>query len=360
MKNLFSIGYLWIFTFNLLLSTTFAIAQDNATANLADANTSTISKSIFDKLEASAAIKVTLESNFAKLIDEKNEDKYQPAIFSFTDEDGTEFRKAVKIKARGRFRRKVCDFPPLKIKFREDDLTGEGLNPEHKTYKLVSHCMEEESESESVLKEYLAYKLFNELTPKSFRVKLLEITYLDADVSKKPMVRYAFLIENTKEMAMRLNGEEIEEYNVDLSVMESSDRQVLGMFQFMIGNTDWKPKMMHNIKIVKSARDNRIMMIPYDFDFAGMVKTSYARPNPDYKQVSVEQRIFMDKVENLEHLEEMIRYFKKQKEPLFNVVKNLELLDKKSKREVMQYLKSFFNILNNPASCAEAFVGENL
>lgn len=360
MKNLISTGHRWIFTFQLLLSTTIVFAQENAAAHLADTGVATISKSIFDKMEASASIKVTLESNFAKLIDEKNEDKYQPAIFSFTDEDGTTFRKAVKIKARGRFRRKVCDFPPLKIKFRKDDLIGEGLNPEHKTYKLVSHCMEDKSESESVLKEYLAYKIFNELTPRSFRVKLLEITYLDADVNKKPMVRYAFLIENTDEMAMRLNGEELEEYNVDLTALEPRDRQVFSMFQFMIGNTDWKPKMMHNIKIVKSSGDNRIMMIPYDFDFAGIVNTAYARPNPDFKQVSVEQRIFMDKVENMEQLDEMIRYFIKQKEPLFDVVKNLELLDKKSKREVVQYLRSFFNILYDPASCEEAFVGENL
>ena len=81
-------------------------------------------------------------------------------------------------------------------------------------------------------------------------------------------------------------------------------------------------------------------MVPYDFDFAGLVNTSYAKPNPDFKQVSVKQRIYMDKEKNLEELSDIIRYFKKHKEGLFDIVRDTKELNKKNKKEILQYLRT--------------------
>ena len=76
------------------------------------------------------------------------------------------------------------------------------------------------------------------------------MTYVDPYSKEEPIVRFGFIIENTKEMSDRLKGDEIEEYNMGLNAMSDRDRHVFSMFQFMIGNTDWKTNMMHNIKIV--------------------------------------------------------------------------------------------------------------
>ncbi len=316
--------------------------------------------SIFDDLKVEPNLSITLESDFTRLIENKKEGKYQPAVMTYINSDGEIFQKALKIKARGKFRRKICDFPPLKLKFYKDDLTEDGFSPTYKSFKLVTHCLDSEGDKQNVLREFLAYKLFNKLTTQAFEVKLVEITYVNSSGDGAPETRFGFLIENTKEMSDRLGGDEIEEYNLDLNVMEGRDRHLFSMFQFMIGNTDWKTNMIHNIKIVKSDDGKETMMIPYDFDFAGLVNTSYARPNADYKQVSVRQRIYMDKVKNLEELSEIIRYFKKHKDGLFDVVKNTDQLNKKNKKDMLKYLNSFYDILDSNQQSRHAFVNKSL
>lgn len=364
MKNFRLTFHALIFTFYLLFSGSLLFAQDSIAAlkvnNIAVSAPTENTESIFDELEKEDHLKITLEADFTKLIEKKNEDKYQQAVMSYTNEEGVLVKTALKIKARGKFRRNVCDFPPLKLKFYEDNLAVAGFNPDYESLKLVTHCIDTEEEKQIVLKEYLAYKLYNHLTPRSFQVKLVEITYVDSLNGEAPVVRYGFLIENNDEMMDRIGGDEIEEFNVGLDSVELRDRQVFSMFQFMIGNTDWKPHMRHNVKIIKSDDGNKTIMVPYDFDFAGIVNSSYARPNPDFRQVSILDRIYMDKVNNIEELDEVIRYFKKQKNELFEIVKNTEGLEKKNKREVLQYLRSFYNILDDRELSRQAFVNDTL
>ena len=363
MKKFLSSKFLFVLLFCLLTNSFFLFAQDSVSAFEASTILTDYDKSdmsIFDDLEDEPQLKIKLESNFSNLIENKNEDKYQPAVMTYTTSEGEIFQKALRIKARGRFRKKICDFPPLKLKFDKEDLVEEGYAPKYKSLKLVTHCLDSEQERQNVIKEYLAYKMYNQLTPQSFEVKLVEVTYIDPSRDEDPIVRFGFIIENTKEMSDRLRGDEIEEYNMGLSVMDDRDRHVFSMFQFMIGNTDWKTNMMHNIKIVKSDDGKEITMVPYDFDFAGIVNTSYARPNPDYKQVSVTQRVYMDKVKSLDELNEIIRFFKKHKKSMFDMVENMTELDKKNKKEVIQYLKSFYNILGNSNQSKMAFVSESL
>jgi hypothetical protein len=68
----------------------------------------------------------------------------------------------------------------------------------------------------------------------------------------------------------------------------------------------------------------------------------------------------MDKVSKLEELDEIIRYFKKHKEGLFDIVKNMEGLNKKNKKDVLQYLKSFYEIIDSPEQSRLAFVSDSL
>ena len=299
MKNFITFRNKWILALNFLFVVSILSAQGSFASTTVKPDSSILpenSKSIFDELKGEEELKITLESNFTKLVETKNDDKYQPAILSYINEEGFQIQTALKIKARGKFRRRVCDFPPIKLKFYKDDLSDAGFSTSYKSIKLVTHCMDSEEDKQNVIKEYLAYKLLNQLTSESFEVKLVEITYVDYSTDEEPIVRYGFLIENTKEMSDRLVGDEIEKYNMELKALNSNDRMIFSMFQFMIGNTDWKTNIMHNIKIVESDDDKEIMMVPYDFDFAGLVNASYAKPNPDYSQVSVRQRIYMDKV----------------------------------------------------------------
>ena len=67
------------------------------------------------------------------------------------------------------------------------------------------------------------------------------------------------------------------------------------LFQYSIGNTDRSIPGRHNIQMVKS-KDSTIskpFVIPYDFDYAGIVNTSYAVPDKNLGIESVTERVCM-------------------------------------------------------------------
>ncbi|NJK98032.1 MAG: hypothetical protein HC905_26785 [Bacteroidales bacterium] len=87
----------------------------------------------------------------------------------------------IKLSKRGHFRKfpNICDFPPLRIHFKEKEVVGtefEGL----KKIKIVTHCQNNDSAFDQyVVQEYLIYKAYNLLTEHSFRVRLARIRYVD-------------------------------------------------------------------------------------------------------------------------------------------------------------------------------------
>ena len=69
------------------------------------------------------------------------------------------------------------------------------------------------------------------------------------------------------------------------------------VFEYLIGNTDWdafkkaadQETCCHNLKVVGQMA-GPVFPIPYDFDFAGMVDTRYATPDPSLGMRNVRQR----------------------------------------------------------------------
>ena len=73
----------------------------------------------------------------------------------------------------------ICDFPPLRVDFTAPAPTG-SLFEHQKNLKLVTHCRRDAAFQQKLLLEYSAYRLFNLMTPQSFRARLANIDYLDA------------------------------------------------------------------------------------------------------------------------------------------------------------------------------------
>ena len=98
------------------------------------------------------------------------------------------------------------DFPPLRLNFKRDNTEGTLFEGQNKL-KLVAHCQDaEEQYKEYVVREYLVYKAYQLLTDKSFRVRLLKMTYVDKANEDKKMEKYGFLIESDEMLAARLEG----------------------------------------------------------------------------------------------------------------------------------------------------------
>jgi hypothetical protein len=299
-------------------------------------------KTIFQDLNQTDLLEITIETDLTELIENRYRDEYQPATISYKDNDGAEVNYEIKLRPRGKFRRKTCDFPPVKIKFPKKQIMSEGY-AEHNDFKLVTHCLDSKFEgNENVMKEFLGYKIFNELTDKSFRVQAVRIVYKDTAGKYGKKKRYGFLIEDTDEMAERLGGEVCECMNTDKSKLHQEAENLMSVFQYMIGNADWDEAMSRNLKMVQTP-DGTIIPVPYDFDFSGLVNAEYARPNPDYGMTAVTDRVFLGQKTESQILGSNIFLLKQKKKDIYKLVRTFKHLSIEGKEGIIQYLDSFYD-----------------
>ena len=298
--------------------------------------------SFFDRLSLPQVSNVTLTLDLDQILAEnKYNDNYTPATFSHSGENWD-----VDVKVRGRYRRRVCDFPPLRIKFSKDMLEAAGLE-RHNKFKLVTHCSDTFDAKDNVLREQLAYELFALVNGDGYRTQVVNITYQDID-SDVRIERVGILIEDTDEMANRLGGEECDEcFNLAQNDFRSNALETTAMFQYMIGNADWSARMQRNVKFVQLQAGGRFIAVPYDFDFAGMVDTEYAVPNPDLSQTDVKQRFFQWDFEATPDLQPTIDYFLTKEDAIMDHIENYTLLSKRSRRQVANYIGEFFESLRD-------------
>jgi hypothetical protein len=156
---------------------------------------------------------------------------------------------------------------------------------------LTTHCRDRDSYEQYVLKEYLAYRIYNLLTDESLRVRLARITYRDAADPDDRTTRFAFFTEHFDSLALRRGARVSTASAVDLAYVDPRQLATMALFQYMIGNTDWSAIHGHNTVALRGI-DGAISVVPYDFDFSGLVDSEYAGPPPELPIRSVRQRLF--------------------------------------------------------------------
>ncbi len=302
---------------------------------------------IFDRLICDKYAEITVKTDLAYLVEnKKTSDEYLEGTFSYETEEKVEHTLPVKIKCRGRYRRVKCDFPPLKLKFKKDDLADNGMN-EFNELKLVTHCVNEKEKSRDlILREYATYKLYNILTPASFRVQLVRVTYVNTKKKPKKIKGWGILIEDSDELAHRMNGEKFEKMGVKPELFNAEQEKISSIFNFMVGNTDWSLQMARNVEFIKFSETD-ISAVSYDFDFAGLVDAPYAVPNSIIGQKNLQDRVYLGNETTLEELQPYFKYFLGKKEELLKTVDEFVMLGSESKEFMTAYLNDFFDIIEN-------------
>lgn len=300
-------------------------------------------QSIFDLIDQNSIIEGSLETDFSGLIDNKlKTTDYYEGIFSFSDEAGKRNEFPVKVKARGKFRRKTCEFPPLKLKFKKDHLLSSGLDTFNKM-KLVTHCLDDLSQDASNLeKEFLAYKIFNELTAKSFRVQLIKMKYLDASGKRNPINSFAFLIEEDEQVADRLGGELCDCYGQPQERFDTKEVAKVALFNYMIGNPDYDFNRAKNLKMIKDA-SGQITAIPYDFDFSGFVFPPYL----NIENMKGTERDYKGFDLTAEDEMEIKDFFFSKKEVILQMISDFEYSSRNEKVDMKRYIKAFYSELRH-------------
>ena len=314
---------------------------------------------IFDALNFQEVVEVNLEMDINAIISDRRNVEKHPAIFSFLDENGNQQTWNIKVNLRGKFRRSKCaEMPPLKLNFKKSDLKEKGF-ASFDDFKLVTQCVEdEEIAKELLLKEYLAYKLFNQLSEESFRVQLLKINYIDSK-SNDVKNHWAFLIEDTAQMRNRLSAEKVSNsLNNKSKNFDAFSMKKMALFQYMIGNLDYDIAAARNIKLVKKA--DKLVAIPYDFDFSFFVNAPYLTVGPQFKVTTISDRVYLGFEEDLKNIEAVKDLFQKKKNSLYKIVRRFKWLDRKERSKILFYLDTFFDNINTIHSMPRPMlVGEN-
>lgn len=301
-------------------------------------------KSIFDLMNYQEVVNVTLELDLAKFQNDRRDEEYHVAGLWFEDAEGREQAWRLKVKLRGKFRRMNCVMPPLKLNFKKGELAVAGLS-QFDDMKLVTHCTDDPQEAKRLLaKEYLAYKMYNKVSPYSYRVQMLRITYKDINTGEK-LRRYGFLIEDLAQLRSRIQANKVDREDYRLEQLAGSQLQLASLFNYMIGNADWDIQGARNIKVVK--RGTQLLAIPYDFDFAGMVEAPYAIPNPNYNLKHTKERVYLGMEKDTKEMKENIAYLLSKRNEMLDEVYSTRLLSSAEKRSIVAYLDEFFDNPND-------------
>lgn len=293
-------------------------------------------------------LNITIESDFKNLVKRKYKDEYQPAVFKFHLNDTITVTRNIQIKPRGNMRKWSCFFPPLKLNFQKKEMVVKQLK-EFDKMKMVLDCKRGNSYEQYLLSEYYVYKILNILTEYSFRVRLLKVKYVDTSEKYKTANRFAFLIENKEQMAERLNSIPIDNKNVR-DILTDIPTLVNGyLFQYLIGNTDWSIPGRHNIQLIKS-KDPTIStpyVIPYDFDYAGIVNANYAIPDENLGIESVTDRVYRGVCVPESAIKDAVRHMIDNKARIYALYQSTDLLDKNNNRQTLKYLDDFYTIIES-------------
>jgi hypothetical protein len=303
--------------------------------------------------EGQETLDVVIEAPILALSRQRHKNPEFAGIVRYSDASGREHSLAVKVTTRGKSRLEVCDYPPLKITFDRQETAGTLFEGQH-NLKLVRQCMRGSAGRDWIYLELGVYRAYRVITDNSFRARQLNVTFVDTNSGGHANVQPGFFLEDDKDLARRLGRKRIRPPKVDqtqMAVMETTHDM---LFQFLIGNTDFAVKRgssgegcCHNGRVFAEAgkRDDWIV-VPYDFDYAGIINTKYAAPAEALPISRVTTRLYRGFCWQNEFLPDTIDLFNQKRVEIEAALVPAEVSKRKT-RNATRYLDRFYEIIND-------------
>jgi hypothetical protein len=270
----------------------------------------------------------------------------------------------VDLSVRGITRRKkeICSFPPLRVEFTQKPGPSSVFKGQ-KELKLVTHCQRDADFQQYVLLEYLAYRLYNALTPDSFNVRLAKVDYLGND-GRALATRVGFFIEDVKDVAKR-NGEERFKSvgRISPSQLDAAAAARFAVFEYMISNLDWAmtagpagKDCCHNSRLMTAGgatdASKGLIPVPYDFDYAGLVNAPYAVPPNGFHVANVRERRYRGFCIHNEEAKTFLAQISARRDSLIAILNETPQLEDRTRRNATAYLGDFFDVAGSPSKTA--------
>jgi len=298
---------------------------------------------------AQTPLEVTLTTNIKRIRNDKGDEApWRSATLSFKGADGKEVVLPTQIKTRGIWRRKNCDFPPLRLNFKGEQTKGTLLEGIDKP-KLVNYCKDTDDYEQYLIQEAQLYRVYNLLTPASHRMRLLTVNYTDSASGKLHARRTGILLEEPEVMAARNGGPIMDLKGAVAEDLEPFHDALVGLFSYFIGNTDFSIYALHNVELVNQP-SGQVLPVAFDFDFSGVINTSYATVDPKLAIQNVRFRLFRGYCQNTDDYQKAIAKFNEQKTAIYALYSDEigKMLKPKIVESTLKYFDEFYKTVNDP------------
>jgi hypothetical protein len=264
----------------------------------------------------------------------------------------------VMLATRGTTRRtpQLCAFPPIRVEFAQKP-PATSIFAGQKQLKLVTHCQAPERYEQGVVLEYEAYRLYNAMTPQSFRVRLAKMNY--ASESGSPITtRLGFFIEDIKDVARRNDRQRLRGVaHISASQLDPDAAARFAMFEYMISNLDWAmtdaqpgEDCCHNARLLTSnGATTGLIPVPYDFDYAGLVDAPYAVPPDSIHVANVRVRRYRGFCLHNSQAQAFAASLVTQRAALLSIIAQQPQLNSSFRDKATAYLGDFFDQIGSPA-----------
>jgi hypothetical protein len=216
---------------------------------------------------------------------------------------------------------------------------------------MVLPCLLQSSKNNMVVKEYMAYRIYNLISAYHFNTRILDIELEEIRGGKIRNHKFkGFLIEDDKNVAKRHNGKVLDRFIHPLA-QDTLTSIRNAFFQYMIGNTDFSVGYGHNQKLLFI--DNKIMPVPYDFDMSGLCNTSYSTVSQiqgeELPITSVTQRMYRGFKRPNRYFLQVRKEFIDNKQEVFAVIDECKPLfdNPKEFNKAREYIDQFYDVLEN-------------
>ncbi len=303
---------------------------------------------------------IILKTNMSGIIRNKMKEEFEVASFQFVNGQNDKLVSLNgRLRARGNIRKSVCRIPPVKFDFIKKELSTYNFAKADKL-KLVFPCSDGDYDQEKLNREYFAYQLYSLIDTNCAMASLINIKIINEKEEEE--VDYHFkgmILEDEDAYALRINAAII---GIDKKILSPSLERCsflkMFFFQYMIGNTDWSIVNRHNLFVVKKPELNRVIAIPYDFDYSGIVNQRYAVPFEKLNIHSVKDRHFMPYIVEDHEVVQMIGFYKSIGSKVFSLIEDADYLNEKSKSEISEFMDDFYKLLDDPKKLKSTMVEE--
>jgi hypothetical protein len=287
---------------------------------------------------------ITFRTNIKQIRRDKGDTPpWRWASLTYNDSAGKPVDVPARVRVRGIWRLKHCEFPPIRLNFAGKDTKNTVFDGLDKP-KLVNYCRDNDQYEQYMLQEAQLYRIYQLLTPISHRVRVVRLTYLDSASGKKEAERYAMIVEDPDQLANRLLAKPIKQKGASPADMEPKELALAYMFLYFIGNLDFSFNGLHNTELL-GTMDGRILPVAYDFDYAGAVNASYAVPPPNYGVPNVRTRKFLASCEISPEFPGAVNRLVEKKDAIYALYHDEigKLMSPSVVRQTLEYFDDFYD-----------------